>query len=156
MPLSDKQQEQFNAICLMIEGGLSLRKACIATGKQFKGGIKTACGFRHWRNKLDDENGSLATQYAQARVDRADYRSDEIVELADDQSIEPNSRKIMVDARKWEASKLNPRVYGDKLALGGAADLPPIRQEVAEKADAFTDTLAGLARRADAAKETRH
>ena len=64
--------------------------------------------------------------------------------------------KLRVDARRWYASKLRPRVYGDKLALGGAADLPPIRQEVAEKADEFTDILAGLARRADAAKETRH
>ena len=155
MPLSDKQQQQFNAICIMIEGGLSLRKACIETGKQYEDGIKTYGGFNNWR-RTEDEDGALALQYAQARVDRADYRSDEIVELADDQSIEPNSRKIMVDARKWEASKLNPRIYGDKLALGGAADLPPIRQEVSEKADAFTDTLAGLARRADAAKETRH
>ena len=156
MPLNDKQQQQFNAICVLIAGGVSLRKACIQTGKKFKGGINTACGFRHWRIKLDDKVGSLATQYAQARVDRAEHRSDEIIELADDQSIEPNSRKIMVDARKWEASKLNPRIYGDKLALGGASDLPPIRQEVAERADAFTDILAGLARRADADKATRH
>ena len=64
----------------------------------------------------------------------------------------------MVDARKWVASKLKPRRYGDKLALGGADDLPAIQhqQEMQEQADAFTDRLAGLIRKADAGKDTTH
>ncbi len=156
MPLNDKQQAQFNAICERIAKGESLRKACEAVACEFPGGIKTEGGFRHW-GRDHDEGGRLATQYADAREDQADYLADEIVELADDESIPADSRRIRVDARKWVASKLKPKRYGDKLALGGAEDLPAIRQEVQEKADAFTKSIAGMVDRGKAGKgETRH
>ena len=32
--------------------------------------------------------------------------------------------KLRVDARKWIASKLKPRVYGDKLELSGEVGAP--------------------------------
>ena len=35
--------------------------------------------------------------------------------------------KLRVDARKWMASKMAPKKYGDKLAVGGADDLPPVK-----------------------------
>lgn len=36
-------------------------------------------------------------------------------------------RKLQIDARKWMAGKLRPKKYGDKLALGGDEDAPPIK-----------------------------
>ncbi len=153
MPLNDKQQDQFNDICARIAGGASLRKACKATTSEYPDGIETEGGFRHWI-RSQGVGRELATQYACAREDRADYLADEIVELADDEAIPADSRRIRVDARKWIASKLFPRVYGDKLALGGADDLPAIRSEVQERADGFTTALAGMVSRGKA--ETKH
>ncbi len=156
MALNDKQQAQFNAICARIASGESLRKASKATASEYPDGIETEGGFRHWVKSHDVER-ELATQYACAREDQADCLADEIVDLADDEDIPADSRRIRVDARKWVASKLKPKRYGDKLALGGADDLPAIRSEVQERADGFTTALAGMVSRDKAGKgETKH
>lgn len=38
--------------------------------------------------------------------------------------------RLKFDARKWAASKLAPKQYGDKLAVGGDDDMGPIRHTV--------------------------
>ena len=123
MPLSDKQREQFNAICVLIADGISLRKACIATHDGTEGSIKTASGFGHWR-RAHDEGGELAVQYTHAREDRADLHADEIVDLADDDNLSPESRKIRIEARKWTAARMNRRADGDKPTPGTGSDNP--------------------------------
>lgn len=77
-----------------------------------------------------------AELYARAREDRADVLADEIVAISDEAEIQLKEtmpgitmavydstavqrNKLRVDARKWVAAKLRPRVYGDKLELGG-------------------------------------
>ena len=35
--------------------------------------------------------------------------------------------RLAVDAMKWTLSKILPKKYGDKLALGGADDLGPVQ-----------------------------
>jgi hypothetical protein len=40
-------------------------------------------------------------------------------------------RKLQIDTRKWLLARWLPKVYGDKMAVGGADDLPPIQQKVA-------------------------
>jgi len=71
-------------------------------------------------------------KYARAREEQADYLADQIIEIADDSSgdieydKEGNERenrefvsrsKLKVEARKWKASKLAPKKYGDKLEV---------------------------------------
>ena len=146
MPLSAKQREIVHSALKRIAAGESM--ASIGRDKA----MAPATTIYDWIEELPDGG----ERYARAREQQGQHHADLVLVKALDESIEPNSRRIMVDALKWTASKLYPARYGDKLALGGAADLPPIRQEVSEKADAFTDTLAGLARRADAEKATRH
>lgn len=63
-------------------------------------------------------------RYAAAREQSADFLAEEIVELADDENIEADSRRIRVDARKWVAAKLKPRKYGDKTILSNDPDNP--------------------------------
>jgi transposase len=78
------------------------------------------------------EDEGFRDNYARAREDQADLLADEIIEIADDSSqdtivtakgaeyenTEWTSRsKLRVDARKWVASKLKPKKYGDKLDL---------------------------------------
>ena len=129
MALNQNQQKQFDAICARIAGGASLRTICLDKD------LPTPQGVRKWLNA--DKDGELVAQYARAREEQADHYADEIITIADNENLTPEDRRIKIDARKWVASKLKPRKYGDKLALGGAADLPAIRQEVKEKADAF-------------------
>lgn len=79
-------------------------------------------------------------QYARAKEESADALADEILDIADDSTndtvetedgVRVNHENIQrarlrVDTRKWIASKLKPKKYGDKLAVGGADDLPPV------------------------------
>jgi hypothetical protein len=69
----------------------------------------------------------FAEQYARARELQAERFADDIIEIADDKSEDvygelemPNSvavarAKLRIDSRKWIASKLLPKKYGDKL-----------------------------------------
>ena len=66
-----------------------------------------------WRPKHPE----FAEMYARAREDQADTLADELVAVADDETIPADSRRIRVDARKWAASKLKPRAYGDRLDM---------------------------------------
>ncbi len=44
-----------------------------------------------------------------------------------DGKLDPNAARVAIDAYKWAAGKRKPKVYGDKVAIGGASDLPPIQ-----------------------------
>lgn len=73
---------------------------------------------------------AFAEQYTRAREAQADHMAEEILEIADDGSNDSyidgdgNKRtdqdviarsRLRVDARKWLASKMAPKRYGDKL-----------------------------------------
>ena len=88
-------------------------------------GMPPAITFFDWISK-DDEK---AKQYAHACELRAESIFDEIIEIADDKSrditITENGEiannefiqrsRIRIDARKWIASKLNPKKFGEKI-----------------------------------------
>ncbi|MCP2041679.1 hypothetical protein L1281_002290 [Neisseria sp. HSC-16F19] len=64
------------------------------------------------------EKPDFSDQYARAREDQADFYTDQIIEIAD--TVEPDAAsvakaKLQIDARKWKASKLAPKKYGDKV-----------------------------------------
>lgn len=63
-----------------------------------------------------NENAAFASQYARAREDQADTYADEIAAIADDESIPTDSRRVRIDARKWAASKLKPKKYGERIS----------------------------------------
>jgi hypothetical protein len=83
----------------------------------------------------EDTDGFLA-QYTRAKEEQADFMVEEMIEIADDgtndlmtitkgdisydiENKEVTSRsKLRVETRKWAASKLKPKRYGDKLDLG--------------------------------------
>lgn len=76
-----------------------------------------------------EDNDAFAEQYTRARTRQAEFMLDEIIEIADDTTLDTeygdsgpkaNSEwisrsKLRVDARKWAMSKLAPKKYGDKL-----------------------------------------
>lgn len=83
-----------------------------------------------------------ADQYARAREAQADKMAEDLLQIADDglndtyvdedgnartdQDVIARSR-LRVDVRKWLAGKMAPKKYGDKMAIGGADDLPPVQ-----------------------------
>lgn len=94
----------------------------------------------NWLNAHEDV-------YAPAREARAHKIAEDMLEIADDSSIdktvdaEGNIRtdhevvarsRLRVDTRKWLASKMLPKVYGDKVDLnhGGQPDGVPIVHKI--------------------------
>ena len=67
---------------------------------------------------MADQPG-FSDRYARAREEQADTLADDIVRIADDPKLDPNDKRVRVDARKWVAAKLKPKKYGEKLELGG-------------------------------------
>lgn len=144
-------QEMADDICDRLADGKSLRSICLADDMPVQSTV-----FK-WLS----QQPAFAEQYARARETQADTLFDEIQDIADDGSNDYITKKnadgseyeavnsehiqrsrLRVDARKWMASKLQPKKYGDK-------------QEIELT---VTDTLAERmarmkARKADAAEE---
>ena len=116
MSLNKNQQKQFNMVCERIARGESLRTICKDKD------MPTARGVLKWLNA--DGNDAAVQQYARAREEQAEHHAAEMMAIADDLSIPVNDRRLMVDTRKWTASKLKPRVYGDRPQPGSDSDNP--------------------------------
>ena len=86
----------------------------------------------------------FADKYARAREAQADFLADELLEIADDSTHDTiitedgamlenkewvNRSKLRVDARKWIASKLKPKKYGEKLDLEHSGNLAIVWNE---------------------------
>ena len=111
-------QEIFDEICVRIAEGESLRKIC----KDEK--MPSLVSVWRWLN----ESETLSKQYTRAREEQAETFVDEILDIADDTKddtyLDDNGKLIInqeviarsrlrVDSRKWIASKLKPKRFGD-------------------------------------------
>lgn len=111
-------------ICERLSEGESLRSICSTEDMPNKSTV-----FR-WLAKHE----AFRDQYACAREAQADALFDEILHIADTpllgvkKKVTANGvettegdmiehRRLQVDARKWMAGKLRPKVYGDKLDI---------------------------------------
>jgi len=95
--------------------------------------------------------------YARAREDQADTNADEILAIADEMPPEYTDekgrttldvtfiqwQKNRIDARKWTASKLKPRKYGDRVALEGVEGGAAIKTEDAN-ANKFLEVIRNM------------
>lgn len=138
---SDYNQEIAIRICERIADGESLRKICLDEDMPSRSMV-----FR-WIGAHEE----FRDQYTRARMEQAQTFVDEIIDISDDgandwmQHNDPENpgyrvngehlsrSKLRVDTRKWVASKVLPKVYGDKLAatLTGADD-GPIKVEMSD------------------------
>jgi hypothetical protein len=112
--------EIFNKILIEIESGRALRKILKEDDN-----MPSTQTFYKWI----DEDAEKSKQYARACEVRADAIFDDIIDIADDSSGDKKviqsgevvdsefvaRSRIRIDARKWIASKLNPKKYGDKI-----------------------------------------
>lgn len=142
-----KKEATFAAILAEISMGKGLVKICEAPD------MPTPATVRSWMR----EDSELATRYAHAREDQADYLADQILEIADTAE-DPNKARVQIESRKWLAAKLKSKSYGEKIAhVGGSEEDSPIR--FVDEADAFTRRIAGIAPRVgtgSGAGETEH
>jgi hypothetical protein len=121
-------QELFDEICERISSGESLRKIC----KDDK--MPNLTSVWKWLNESEE----LSKQYARAREQQAETFVDEILSICDevlptglDGKIDPsvvNQARLKIDARKWVASKLKPKRFGEAsvLKIDSDKDLQPI------------------------------
>lgn len=92
-------------ICTLLAEGNTLTSICKMDGMP---GLTTVM---QWA--MDDEH-PFAALYARARERQIDTMAESIVDIADEED-DPNSRRVRVDARKWLASKMAPKRYGDRV-----------------------------------------
>lgn len=117
---SDFTQELADTICERIADGESLRKICREDAFPNKATV-----FK-WLSA----NKDFSDQYARARECQADSMADDILDISDDGSndtyVDEEGRtktdhdviarsRLRVDARKWLASKMAPKKYGDRI-----------------------------------------
>ena len=124
-PTYELTQALANSICDEIANGSSLRSICQADGLPSVG---TVC---RWLA----ENADFAEQYARAREAQAEFYADEIVSISDGgEEADPTRDRLRVDARKWVASKLLPKKYGDRaeLNVSGTIDVRQWLQKLGE------------------------
>jgi len=108
------------AICERIASGESVRRICMDENMPAQSTVY----------KWLVENETFSEKYARAREVQAEFLAEEIIHIADDSSgdrvadEDGNERmdaefvarsRLRVDARKWYASKVAPKKYGDKV-----------------------------------------
>lgn len=105
--------ELADEICARLANGESLRAICASDRDDFIPHIGTVL-----RWVAEDE--TFREQYVRAREIQAETLADDIISIADgpkgaDDSIKTARDRLRVDSRKWVASKLLPKKYGDKV-----------------------------------------
>nr|WP_313510317.1 terminase small subunit protein [Stenotrophomonas geniculata] len=123
---SKYSQKLADAICDLLVDGKSLRTIC-STAK-----MPSRSTVIRWLA----ENEAFRNQYARARELQADTLAEEILDIADKAVLGERLKKdgkgkvlerqtgdmverskLMIDARKWYAGKLQPKKYGERVAL---------------------------------------
>lgn len=119
-----------DAICERLADGESLRAICRDDAMPSKATVFKWLG----------QQPKFADQYARAREDQAESLADEIVSISDESEVVAKydgedvtlamdstaiaRNRLRVDARKWVASKLKPKKYGDRQVLAGDPEAP--------------------------------
>jgi len=122
-------------ICNALADGKSLRKICNPKDMPNRGTVYRWLG----------ENEKFNNQYARAKREMAEDMAEEILEIADDTSMDMGFKKsedkdgkgatpfvdkeniqrsrVRIDTRKWLMSKLIPKKYGDKQEIEHSGEL---------------------------------
>lgn len=120
---SDFTKELGDRICAQLAEGMSLRTVCNAEDMPSKTTV-----FNWLRTNKD-----FLDQYTRAKEESSDALIEDMLDIADDSSNDymaivkggevqmvenkevTNRSRLRVDTRKWIASKLKPKKYGDKM-----------------------------------------
>jgi len=110
--------EMADRICdAIIEGG-ALYKICQQEG------FPSERSVYQWLER----NPEFSQKYTRARELQQDREADNIVVIADEAE-DANLARLQIDARKWRASKLAPKKYGDRLDLNHSGAIETISDD---------------------------
>lgn len=141
--LTDYTDDIFNSICEQLADGRSLKKICEDDKMPSK------ATFYNWINN----NPDLLDKYARAKSDGSDTLAEDIQDIADGVltgKYEPQAARVAIDGKKWVASKLKPKKYGDKLDVTSDGEsLAPVKTLSDEQLDAKIRSLLERQNRTD-------
>lgn len=130
---TDYSQELVDRICAELALGRSLRSVCLSDE------MPSMSSIFNWLRIYPE----FVQQYTRAKEESADALTDEMLDIADDASNDWMERqnsdgstyevvngdhiqrsRLRIETRKWIASKLKPKKYGEKLTHEGNPDNP--------------------------------
>ena len=97
-----------DSLLVQIEAGKSMREVCRMDG------MPDHTTVIRWMR----DDASLATRYARARMAQADVlfdRMEAVEEAVSAGTMDSHAARVVLDSMRWRASKLAPKVYGDRL-----------------------------------------
>ena len=140
MPETRYTSEFAAEVCRRMSEGQSLRQVCRDTGMP-------EATVRQW---VRDNREDFATQYQAARILQVESWSDQIIELANRDALDPADKRVRVDSLKWLMSKLVPKRWGERLLVAGDADSPvQLLHQKVDLSAVSTQQLDALERLAD-------
>lgn len=132
------------------------KEICDAISESSKGLRRLCDDNKHWptsqtiRNWIR-ANDAFCSQYARAKREQADFLVEECLEISDNAALDTlhiegengfekevcnhewiNRARLRVDTRKWYASKLAPKIYGEKIQHTGANEGPIVTKIIHE------------------------
>ena len=102
------KDQMMDALLVHIESGKSMREVCRMDG------MPDHTTVIRWMR----DDGALATRYARARMAQADVlfdRMETVEEAVTAGTMDSHAARVVLDSMRWRASKLAPKVYGDRL-----------------------------------------
>lgn len=115
---TDYTAELGDVICARLAGGESLKKITDEAG------MPSRVTVYSWLRTQEE----FLNNYTRARDDQADSLADDLEDIAEQVisgTLDPNAARVAGDLKKWSASKLKPKKYGDKIDVtSGDKPLP--------------------------------
>ncbi len=157
-------QGMADRICERLSLGESLRSICADDD------MPSQSTVYRWLDRDDEIGTAFREQYARARERQADSIFDECQEIADDGTndwMEKRDKdgaligwvlngehvqrsKLRIETRKWQAAKLKPKKYGEKIDITSGDE--PIQTDINDVAARAAALLAAARARKEAAK----
>ena len=135
-------EEMGNLICDKLTEGISLRKLCMQDD------FPAASTVYVWLDRFPE----FAEKYARAREAATEDMLEDILEIADDKTIDPQDKRVRIDTRKWVMGRLKPKKYGDKQTVDvGNKDGETLKVDSNVDTVALTLQLAEALRKAEKA-----
>jgi len=143
---SSYTQEIADEICAQLAEGKSLRSVCKAES------MPSVTTVFSWMRLYPE----FLKQYARSKEESADFLAEDLMDISDDgtndwmASNDPDNpgyrangehiarSRLRVDTRKWIASKLKPKKYGEKLDIAHSGSIETVSRE------ALIERLTGL------------
>lgn len=116
-----------DSIAERIAGGETYREICGSVGV----GLGSFCA---WIEETPERSQACA-RAREISAQAYEEMAQEEIESAADQFELAKAKELAVHWR-WRAKAVNPRRYGDKVAVGGSDDLPPIKAASDEQLEA--------------------